>query len=267
MKLLSKSSELRNYINHYWVVNNSKDLFRSNAKVYGYPGIRPEIIFILKGHLMYEYMGKNYKTNESILASHINGRFLFDSSQLEQFIIVQFKPLALSSLQPFIKLSSKELMQNSICKLGDVYGQEIKLLESALIDKDEKECQTILDTFFLKKMDKNYNGFIVEMLYGLSYSEGISTILDRTGYSLSTLERYVKNETALTPKSFLSLRKYKTAVEEIFISQRTDWQYYIDKYNYTDQSHFIKTVKKYTGFTPTKLVNTPNLLSFRPLYS
>lgn len=89
-------------------------------------------------------------------------------------------------------------------------------------------------------------------------------ILEKTGYSLSTLERHVKRETGLTPKAFLGLRKYKAAVEEIHNNQHQDWQYYVEKYNYTDQSHFIKTVKRYTGFTPTQLIKNPNLISFRP---
>ena len=118
----------------------------------------------------------------------------------------------------------------------------------------------------MKKLNIAYTGFILEMMHDISYEEGIKNLLSKTNYSLSTLERYVKKETGMTPKSFLSLKKYKAALEEIHNDECYDWQYYVNKYNYTDQSHFIKTIKRYTGFTPTQLIKVPNLISFRPEY-
>jgi len=191
MKIFPKLKELENHINHYWIVKDSSKLFSSASQVYGYPGVRPEIILILKGWLSYSYLGKTYKTNKSILASHIKSNFLFDSQNLEQFIIVQFKPRSLSSLLPFVKLSSKQLMGNSICYLNELFGDDVKKIERELLDKDDSESCNILNSFFLKNLDKNFNGFIIEMLNNLPLSEGIPAILSKTGYSISTLERYV----------------------------------------------------------------------------
>jgi len=265
MKLFPKVKELENHINHYWIVENSNNLFLSTSKVYGYPGIRPEIILILKGRLKYTYLGKTYQTDKSILASHINGNFLFDSDHLEKFIIIQFKPRSISSLLPFTKFSSKQLMHNSICNLEEIFD-DVEQLEKSLCDRETSTCCDILDSYLWKKMNKGFSGFLVELLFDLPFDAGIPLVLEKTGYSLSTLERHVKNETGLTPKAYLGLRKYKAAVEEIHLNENTDWQYYVDKYNYFDQSHFIKTVKSYTGFTPTQLIKAPNLISFRPEY-
>ena len=266
LKFYTHSAELSTHISHYWIVQNSNDIFLSNSKVYGYPGIRPEIILIIKGYLTYTYLGTTHKTNKSILASHINGNFLFDSSNLDQFIIIQFKPRSLSSLLPFTNFSSKQLMHNSLCTLEDVFGKDVEKLERDLKDISNEECVSILDSFLLKKLSKGYTGFIMEMMYDISYEESIQKLLSKTNYSISTLERHVKKETGMTPKAFLNLKKYKAAVEEIHNDDNYDWQHYVNKYNYTDQSHFIKTIKKYTGFTPTQLMRAPNLISFRPEY-
>ena len=83
MKIVPQSKDLQDHINHYWIVKDSNRLFQSNTKVFGYPGIRPEIIIILRGHLTYTYLGKTYKTDKSLLASHIDSSFLFDSEKLE----------------------------------------------------------------------------------------------------------------------------------------------------------------------------------------
>lgn len=265
MKLQPQIEELKEHLNHYWIVNDSSKLFLSTNKVYGYPGIRPEIIFVLKGQLKYNYLGQTQTSHKSILASHIHSNFLFDSSALEQFIIVQFKPRSLSSLLPFTKFSSQQLMHNSLCYLEDVFGQkEVHFLENALRTQTIEQSAATLDDWFWKRLDKKHSGFVTEMICELEEHEGITTMLEKTGYSLSTLERHIKKETGLSPKSFLSLRKYKAVVEEIYKTQNYDWQYYVDKYGYFDQSHFIKTIKRYTGFTPSQLVKTPNLISFRP---
>jgi len=265
MKVSPKHKELQNHIHHYWIVKDSNKLFSSNNRVYGYPGIRPEIIIILKGYLTYTYLGKTYKTNKSLLASHIDSNFLFDSDNLEQFIIVQFKPRSISSLLPFTKYSSQHLKQNSLCNFQDVFLHVDKLERNLLKENTSSSC-AILDEFFSKILTTNYNGFLADLLFDLPYDQGITQLLEKTGYSLSTLERHVKKETGLTPKAFLNLKKYKAAIEEINLNQNTDWQYYVNKYNYFDQSHFIKTMKGFTNFTPTQLVRNANLISFRPEY-
>ena len=265
MKIFPKLNELQNHIHHYWIVKESNKLFSASNRVYGYPGIRPEIIIILKGYLTYTYLGKTYKTNKSLLASHIDGNFLFDSHNLEQFIIVQFEPRSISSLLPFTKYSSRQLKQNSLCNFEDVF-QHVDKLERTLLEQDSSTSGDILDEFFHKTLNDNFNGFLIDLLLDLPFDAGIPLILEKTGYSLSTLERRVKNETGLTPKAFLSLKKYKSAVEEIHLNKNIDWQYYINKYNYFDQSHFIKTIKGFTSFTPTQLVGNANLISIRPEY-
>ncbi len=266
MKYLSQAPELHDHINHYWIVEDTQELFATNPKVLAYPGIRPEIVIIIKGFLTYTYLGKTYHENKSILASHIHGQFLFDTTHLEKFIIVQFKPRSVSALLPFTKYNSTELMKNSLCPLEDVFGSEVSTLEKNLVDKNEAQCTSALDSFFSKKLMECSSHFLIDMLADLDYDEGIPQLLKKTGYSISTLERHVKKETSLTPKTFLNLKKYKAAVEEINSGVEQNWQYYVDKYNYTDQSHFIKSIKRYTGLTPTQLSQSPNLISMRPNY-
>ncbi len=266
MKYHSQSQVLSDHINHYWIVEDASELFSSNPKVLAYPGIRPEIVIIIKGYLTYTYMGKTHKVNKSILASHIHSHFLFDSTHLEKFIIVQFKPRSVSALLPFTQYSSDQLMAQSVCFFEDVFGSEVAKLEQSLLHRDGEQCVHMLDSFFSRRLRPQPAQFLIDMLSNLSYESGIRTLLNETGYSISTLERHVKKETTLTPKRFLNLRKYKAAVEEIHSSQNQDWQYYVHKYHYSDQSHFIKSIKRYTAHTPSQLIKSPNLISIRPAY-
>ncbi|MEM9895979.1 MAG: AraC family transcriptional regulator, partial [Bacteroidota bacterium] len=89
-------------------------------------------------------------------------------------------------------------------------------------------------------------------------------ILSDTNYSYSTLERYFKKETGLTLKGFQTLTRFKLATEELYTTQNQNWIHYVDKFKYFDQSHFIKEIKRFSGFTPSQLLNTPGLISYRP---
>lgn len=265
MKISPHFEDLKQHINHYWIVQDTNKLFHANSKVFGYPGVRPEIIIILKGHLTYTYLGRTYKTDKSLLASHIDGSFLFDAKNLDQFVIVQFKPRSIASLLPFTNYTGRQLKQNSLCYFEDVFP-DANNLESDLLGQSPSGCCEILDDYFRKKLKSNFNGFLLDLLFDLPYDAGIPQILKKTGYSLSTLERHVKKETGLTPKRYLSLRKYKAAIEEIHLDRNHDWQHYVEKYNYFDQSHFIKTIKAFTNFTPNQIVANANLISYRPKY-
>ncbi len=266
MKFTPQIKALQNHINYYWEVKNSQSLFRSENIVYGYPGIRPDIILIVKGFMEYTYLGRKHRTDKGLLASHLHGPFIFDTTNLEHFVMVQFQPRSIAALLPFVSYSSVQLMENPICNLEEVFGLEVTKLELALKQCEDGEAPAILDQFFWKRLGKSHRGFLIELLFDLPYAKEIPLILKKTGYSQSTLERYVKMETGLTPKAFLNLRKYKATLEDMYFNRTSDWQYFVEKYNYTDQSHFIKTVKKYTGFTPSQLIKTPNLLAFRPNY-
>ncbi len=273
MKHLPQHSELSKYIDHYWVIDSAEDLFQSSRVVYDYPGIRPEIILMLKGKLDFRYLGITGETNKHLLASHIDEEFLFDAKHLDRFIVIQFKPRSLSALLPFINISPKDLIRKSVCDAEEVFGDSINTLADHLKEVSEDQMSDILDDWFLERMDKESTGFVTEIFNEVEQnkntsfdsSRSLQAMKDITRYSYSTLERYFKKETGMTPKKYQTLGRYKAAVEEIYDTQNDDWTHYVAKYGYFDQSHFIKEVKRYANFTPAQLLRTPGLRTFRPL--
>ena len=272
MKYLPQHSELSKYIDHYWVIDSAEDLFQSSRVVYDYPGIKPELILMLEGKLHYRYLGISGETSKHLLASHIDEEFLFDAKELDRFVIIQFKPRSLSALLPFISVSPKDLIKQSVCDAEDVFGNSVNILAHHLDQVSEEEMLPILDNWFLNRMDKASTGFVTEIFNEVEQnktatfdaSRSLQAMKDITRYSYSTLERYFKKETGMTPKKYQTLGRYKAAVEEIYDTQNNDWTHYVAKYGYFDQSHFIKEVKRYTHFTPAQLLRTPGLRTFRP---
>lgn len=264
MKYFPQDIALRKHIDHYWIVRDAEEVFRKTPPIYAYPGITPELLIVLEGSFFYEYKGKKHKVSNNKLFSFISEEVILDTRPLKSFAIVQFKPRALSSVIPFVSKDSKDLMTWSVCDGKDIYGDYFEKMLNHVRTLEPAEMVNALDQFFHSNFKSSREGFISEMTSELSTNASLKEIMALTKYSYSTLDRYFKKDTGLSPKQFQSLRRYKAAVQEIYGTRNPDWMHYVNKYDYFDQSHFIKDIKRYTTFTPAQLLATPGLISFRP---
>jgi len=264
MKYFSKNKRLAPHLDHYWIVSNATDLFQNTPPIFGYPGITPEIIVILKGTYRYFYEGQWHPGKTCMVYSHIYSHVIIDTSNLKSFIIIQFKPRALSSFLPFVPQKAKELMAHSVFEANEIFGSDIDQLAQYLRTLEVPEIIAELDQFLDTCYTEGREGFLSEMANELKNTNSLKDLLTRTKYSYSTLERHFKKDTGLSPKQYQSIQRYKLAVEEIYDTRNEDWMHYVEKYGYFDQSHFIKDIKRFTSFTPSQLLLTPGLRSFRP---
>lgn len=258
--------EVKKHIDHYWILNNTSLVSMNSTQMYAYPGITPDMIIVLEGSYTMTYLGKKVTSNKSQLFSFIHQEVFMELSQLKSCIIVKFMSRGISSLLPFLNIDAQSVMKDSVAYADDVFGIEMELLRLHLLALEPQEIAAELDQWFATRYQKEQEGFIVEMVEEVSEQFDLKTIMDVTKYSYSTIERYFKKDTGLTPKRFQSLQRYKKAVRELYITRNDDWQHYVVKYGYYDQSHFIKEIKKYTKHTPGQLLKTPAFIQIRPKY-
>ena len=264
MKYFCTDVRLSKHIDHYWIVSSSDAVFGKIGKLFAYPGVKPEIIIPLKGDYKMWYRGKVEKICKARLYPHIRERALIDFSNLEAFVIVQFKPRSIAAMMPFLKIKADLLINEGLFYAEEIYGEQFKLLVDKLKQLQFSQMPAVLDEFFNAAYDISQEGFITELAGSLESNPSIAHLKQLTNYSTSTLERYFKKETGMTPKKYINLHRYKFAVEEIYDSGNSDWLHYVEKYRFFDQSHFIKEIKRYTGLTPGQLLRTPGLHEFRP---
>lgn len=264
MIIKPQDETIARHIDYYWIVENSKQLLVNSTNLHAYPGITPDMIIVLDGFYEFNYLGKKVKQDKSMLFSFIHNQIQLNLSSLNSFILIKFKSRALDSLLPFVDYSSKEIMQNSVSFSESAFDGTISQLPKLLRNLSEAEVVSFLDYWFLSYYKKEREGFVVEMAEEISPNFNLQKIMDATNYSYSTIERHFKRETGLTPKKFQTLKRFKAAVTEICATKNDDWMKYVIDYNYYDQAHFIKDIKKFTRFTPNQLLDTPNFLSYRP---
>jgi len=258
--------EVKKHIDHYWILNDTRLQSLNSAHMYAYPGITPDMIIVLEGQYTLNYMGRKITSNRSKLFSFIHQEVLIDFSALKSCLVVKFKSRGLSSLKPFLDDKVAHIMQDSVAYADDVFGLELELLRRHLLELNPEDMVQELDQWFATRYRKEREGFVVEMAQEVSETCDLKTIMKATNYSYSTLERYFKKDTGLTPKRFQSLQRYKKAVRELYITKNSDWQHYVLKYGYYDQSHFIKEIKRYTHISPSRLLQTPAFIEVRPNY-
>ncbi len=265
MKLIPQDDILKKHIDHYWLVKeNVLDLSTYQNKIYAYPSITPDMLIVLKGHYSFCYQNKYYTDNRSRVFAFIHEALTVDLTQLKSFILIKFKSRALSSLLPFTKHNAQTIISNSVGPTDEVFDHSILKLTKHLTNLDASKIVDELDQWLMKYYKKEREGFILDISKEITHTLDIQEILNKTNYSYSTLERHFKRDTGLTPKKYQTLQRCKLVTQEIYNTKNTDWSYYIDKYGYFDQSHFIKDIKRFTSFTPLQLLHTPGLLNLRP---
>lgn len=262
-KILPSDATLQKHIDHFWIVKNIPTSYSGPNNLIAFPGVKPDLILILEGVLSYQYQGQYQQTSRSQLCSFIKNEVTMDLSTIQSFVIIQFKARALASLLPFIQIKASELMKQPVCDADLIFGDSVHSLSSHLRNLSPAATASEIEQWLLKFFKSDREGFITDLAADQSILYAPAKLMARTKYSYSTLERYFKKETGLTPKRFQSLHRYKFAVEEIFATRNTNWSHYVGKYGYYDQSHFIKEVKRYTSFTPAQLLAVDGLLNFR----
>ncbi len=262
-KKFPSDTSLQKHIDHFWIVQNIQTNYNGPKQLIAFPGVKPDLILILEGTLNYQYQGQHHQANTSQLCSFIKNEVVLDLSTLRSFVIIQFKARALASLLPFVKLNASELMRQPICEADLIFGDSIHSLSSHLRNLSPDEAASEIEQWLVQFFRSDREGFITDLAADQNILYSPAKLMERTRYSYSTLERYFKKETGLSPKRFQSLHRFKFAVEEIFATRNTNWSHYVDKYGYYDQSHFIKEVKRYSTFTPAQLLGINGLLNFR----
>ena len=71
-----------------------------------------------------------------------------------------------------------------------------------------------------------------------------------------TFERRFAKEIGVTPKQFAKITQFSFSLNQIQESDYTSLTNVAYNNNFTDQSHFIRTFKRYTGHTPKEILNT-----------
>lgn len=254
----------------------------------------PEVLSpYIKHYLFLESVGDQYKTlrlfsdantgivfllNQAHLSinqsQHLPYSFLYgqlshfqDLALIEQtsFIIVVFQP---DGLYKLLGLSAYEL-KDQIVATRDVFGQSAESLYDTLTHlKHSAEKVNTLNTFFynLATQRKSSNQTLLPaVLQYVAHQQGLVTVeqlIKYSGYTERYIERIFAQQIGMSPKKFGNIVQLHSFLKLLRNKQtETSLTTICYESGYFDQSHLIRSFKKYTGITPTHYLNNTNKLA------
>ncbi|MEM9258001.1 MAG: AraC family transcriptional regulator [Bacteroidota bacterium] len=264
MKYLPEHPCLKRHIDYFWIVKQGQELFKHAPPLLDFPGLCPELIYVLDGYYTIHYQGRKERVSENRLYSFVYQDVLLDCSTLKSFAIVRFKARNLSSLLPFIPCSAPEVMRNSICRIEDIFRNPLYCPTKYLSSLPAPVIGQELENWLLRQYRPEHEGFLADMAAELPDGGSPKEVMAKTGYSYSTLERHFKRDTGLGPKQYQRLQRFRRVINELYDSRNPDWMHYVVQNGYHDQSHLIREVKRYSRRTPATLLRESVLQDFRP---
>lgn len=174
-----------------------------------------------------------------------------------QLIFVIFKPLGLNA---FLR-DDASTVTDSILSLGSFKEQHLKNLQNIKFEVSESVEQNILNleksliSCFKLKPNRNEQLALKKTLQFIVENKGKKTVQELaewSGVSTRTLELQFKKLIGLPPKIYSRIIRFNCLIHQLTETPQIDSFEWIEKYGYTDQSHFIKDFKDFTGISPKK---------------
>lgn len=176
-------------------------------------------------------------------------------------ICVEFNP---QGAYRFFHFSLEEV-KNKIYPLNDILGNVSKRLEEQIADTEDIGRKVfLLQQFLLKQLSLQQEDSIFDYcVERIQTTQGSITIKDlekKTGYSSRWLNMKFTDKIGASPKNLSSITRFNQYYQAFAGKDENPFlkNHFYDYYY--DQSHFIKTFKRFTGLTPREFDYSKMLL-------
>ncbi len=176
--------------------------------------------------------------------------------RLKSFFVL-FKPCGAYQLLNI----SQDDCKNICLNLSDMLGTSTRIFKEELADKSKPEdIKSEVEKFFLKRMrlQKKHDEYmrIARVIKQIQLNSNCNTLIEeisrREGYSMSKLERKMKEIVGLSPKMLQRIMRFNNALQFINMNGTScNWSKIACNFGYFDQTHFIKEFKLFYGRTPS----------------
>ena len=246
-----KTKNLEPYINSIMVQESSDLKGHTNIPLFadGYPGI----MFQQSKNGLY-LLPRNKKLSELFLYGQTLNPVSLDVKGPFEFVVVQLYPFASKYL---LGIDPKELNDDCFDLLQlnhiDIEGFRRKLEYSKNLDEKIK----IISDLILQLIESNKvepDDRIQQAIALILQHDGkvmIKDLLDQLYITERTFERNFMSQVGLPPKQFARIIQFQSSLSQMTKANYDRLLEIGHDSGFSDQSHFIRAFKKYTGQTPS----------------
>ena len=171
-------------------------------------------------------------------------------------LVIQFKPYGSFS---FLKQSIHKL-NNQVIPAENIFGNDILKLREHILQANSpktkfKTVTNWLNSIYNEKETPNPELLqIVDKLLSeplTNHKKIISYYSKTQKHLISQFKKYC----GLTPKVLHRIARFNELLLQINQQQQISWPQIAYQFGYTDQSHFIKELKEFSGFNPKEFIS------------
>ena len=237
-----------------------KDFMPDHSKERVIPTGHVFIIFELDGFNRYTFDNETLKPNDEYTEVWVSGAhknfITISAHEKSEMFVIQFKPYG---AYPFFH-SPMSTFSNRIFHAKEVFGEQILELRDQLITaKDPKEKFDLAEQWLEVKFDKKKqpSATLLKMLEKVETEKSAThfdDIFSEYPFTRKHLIDQFKKYVGLTPKYYQRILKFNDILAKIQRKETLSWAQLSYEYGFSDQAHFIKTFKHFSGFSPKAFI-------------
>ena len=216
-----------------------------------------EIVTIPDGCIDIEIVYKDDKIYSMLCGSHIEG-MLSEVGNYDYCFGVKFRPGLLPSA---INANVSNIIDARIDlqKFMSIDNIENELFRKSSFENKVDYFTQMFDVKNLKKDDIDITTYVIEHIEKHCGVVNVVQLVEEIGYSQCYVNRIFKNNVGLSVKKYAEIVRLQESIRMINKDSGRDIYGIL---GYYDQSHFIKSFKKFTTFTPKKYMDNMTKIMF-----
>jgi len=216
------------------------------------------IIFELDGFERSTFDNDTLKPNAHFTKVWISGMhknyLSISAHQNSEMLVIQFKPFGAF---PFFHFPIEKLNEK-VLPVQEVFDGSLLQLRDQILAKatSEEKFQVaeawLRDRFDEEKQPPNEVFEVVEAMQKAPAENG--TLLDKYPFTQKHLIDQFKKYIGLTPKYFQRILRFNEILQRLHKQEKISWTEIAYQCGFSDQSHFIKEFKHFSGFNPEEFI-------------
>lgn len=219
------------------------------------------IIWELDNQVRHTYDNDSLEIKDSfsnIWISGVHKNYLSISAvQNAEMLVVQLRP---QGAYPVLQRSVDEL-NDQVVGAQHIFGKEVLSLRQRIIntntaeDKLELVANWLSEKIDLTKAPDMELDALLNKLKEQSYNQHKEIVSSYSKTQKHLIDQF-KKHFGLTPKTMHRVYRFNLLLQEIHNKKSISWSDIAYQFGYSDQSHFIKEFKAFSGFSPKDFIKS-----------
>lgn len=218
------------------------------------------VLFELDGMVRNTFDSDDLKPNAEFTRAWISGMhrnyISISAHEDSEMFVLQFKPFG---CYPFSHIPSEQLNEK-ITPIENVLGSDlIELRETMLHTGTSNEKFALMEEWLAQRFDetKTPPPELIEFIESLQQEPvaNLNQLIESYPATQKTLIEQFKRYVGLTPKYYQRILRFNDILQRIHQKENICWSNIAHDCGYSDQPHFIKEFKHFSGFNPQEFIS------------